>query len=78
MPDRPLFSFPFFRSCIARLTFLAAALPYLAIVLLLQNCASGDVDLYGQSLNVSGATFKSYKRMAIPNPQWFSFSDVCT
>ena len=31
LPDRPLLSFPFFRSCIALLTFLDAALPYLAI-----------------------------------------------
>src|SRR5690349_2695422 len=32
LPERPLFSFPFFRSCIARLTFFCAVLPYFAIV----------------------------------------------
>src|SRR3954470_24138128 len=31
LPDRPLLSVPFFRSCIAFLTFLDAVLPYLAI-----------------------------------------------
>src|ERR1043165_9219644 len=31
-PERPLLSFPFFRSCIARLTFFCAVLPYFAIV----------------------------------------------
>src|ERR1041385_9325514 len=31
-PERPLLSFPFFRSCIARLTFFCAVLPYLAII----------------------------------------------
>jgi hypothetical protein len=32
-PDRPLFSFPFFRSCIAFSTFSDAFLPYLAMFL---------------------------------------------
>src|SRR2546430_10853939 len=32
LPDRPLFSVPSLRSCIAFLTFFCAVLPYLAIV----------------------------------------------
>src|SRR5205823_1121652 len=35
LPDRPLFSSPFLRSCIAFSTFFCAFLPYLAIVLIL-------------------------------------------
>jgi hypothetical protein len=34
LPDRPLFSFPVFRSCIAFSTFSDAFLPYLAMFLL--------------------------------------------
>jgi hypothetical protein len=42
-PDRPLLSFPVFRSCIAFSTFSAAFFPYLAILfILLQNRALGE------------------------------------
>ena len=43
LPDRPLFKVPFFRSCIAFLTFADALAPYLAIKFLLSNLANPAV-----------------------------------
>src|ERR1051325_5217334 len=43
-PERPLFNLPFFRSCIARLTFCWAFLPYRAMTLLLSvSCGSAQL-----------------------------------
>src|ERR1044071_5107952 len=41
-PDRPLFSLPRLRSCIARLTFCCAFFPYLAIGFLLSLFKTGN------------------------------------
>lgn len=62
LPDLPLFSVPFFRSCIAFSTFLDAFLLYLAIVEIIKVLLAADADRNLPRVSVGGGevTLLSY------------------